>query len=99
MTRSDLVDAMARALPQLPLHQVEEAVKRVFERMLEALEQGERIELRGFGSFMRRYRTPRAARNPKTGERVQVEGKYVLHFKAGKEFRERLNTELGEQLG
>lgn len=61
-----------------------------------ALAAGNRVEIRGFGSFSLNYRLPRTGRNPKTGEKVAVPGKYVPHFKAGKELRERVEQNLGE---
>jgi integration host factor subunit beta len=70
---------------------VESAVKEVFEMMSNALENGERIEIRDFGSFSLRYRSARGARNPKTGELVTTLSKYAIHFKPGKELRERVN--------
>ena len=62
--------------------------------MAQTLQKGERIEIRGFGSFSLHYRAPRVGRNPKTGETVELEGKYVPHFKPGKELRERVNESL-----
>lgn len=59
--------------------------------MAQTLQRGERIEIRGFGSFSLHFRAPREGRNPKTGETVKLEGKYVPHFKPGKELRERVN--------
>ncbi|MCS5709521.1 integration host factor subunit beta [Candidatus Berkiella cookevillensis] len=91
MTRAELIDILANKQPQTPIKQIEQAVKLVFDHMSEALENGQRIEIRGFGSFALRYRSPRVARNPKTGEYVNTEGKYVAHFKPGKELRERVN--------
>ncbi len=92
MTRADLIHTLATNQPHLSVKQIELAVKHLFEKMSEALEQGQRIEIRGFGSFVLRYRVPRIARNPKTGEYLQTTGKYVLHFKPGKELKERVNT-------
>ena len=71
---------------------IESAIKLIFEQMAEALESGKRIEIRGFGSFSLRYRPSRVARNPKTGDMVQTEGKYAAHFKPGKEMRARVNA-------
>ena len=67
-------------------------VDTLFDGMMESLEKGERIEIRGFGSFGLNYRPPRTGRNPKSGERVKVPEKYVPHFKAGKELRERVDS-------
>jgi integration host factor subunit beta len=91
MTRSDLIDILARQQPHLTVDQIERAVKRLFEAMSHALAKGQRIEIRGFGSFVLRYRLPRMARNPKTGAYLQTTGKYVLHFKPGKDLKERVN--------
>ncbi len=91
MTRAELIDALALKLPQIPIKLIEQGVKDVFEQMSVALENGQRIEIRGFGSFALRYRPPRTARNPKTGEYVATEEKYAPHFKPGKELRERVN--------
>lgn len=91
MTRSDLIDTLASQQPNLTIEQIEKAVKRIFEAMSQALAKGQRIEIRGFGSFVLRYRSPRMARNPKTGAYLQTSGKYVLHFKPGKDLKERVN--------
>lgn len=97
MTKSELIDAIAANQAQLSLKDVELAVKTILEHMSEALASGERIEIRGFGSFSLHYREPRRGRNPKTGDTVDLTGKYVPHFKPGKELRERVN--LGLQAG
>ena len=76
---------------------VELAVKSLLEQMSEALATGERIEIRGFGSFSLHFRPPRSGRNPKTGDSVSLPGKYVPHFKPGKELRERVNDSLKKQ--
>ena len=91
MTRSDLISRLAERYPQLLAKDTELAVKVILEAMSETLAQGGRIEIRGFGSFALNYRPPRTGRNPKTGEKVQVPAKYVPHFKAGKELRERVD--------
>ena len=67
------------------------AVKLMIDHMAQSLSSGERIEIRGFGSFSLHYREPRLGRNPKTGDTVDLSGKYVPHFKPGKELRERVN--------
>ena len=69
----------------------------MLDHMAEALAEGERIEIRGFGSFSLHYRAPRLGRNPKTGEKVELAGKYVPHFKPGKELRERVNLSLEQE--
>ncbi len=91
MTRSDLISRLAERYPQLLAKDTELAVKVILDAMSETLAQGGRIEIRGFGSFALNYRPPRTGRNPKTGEKVQVPAKYVPHFKAGKELRERVD--------
>jgi len=94
MTRAELIDLLALHHPEISIKQIEDGVKLIFEEMAEALEHGSRIEIRGFGSFSLRYRPPRTARNPKTGEYVKTEGKYAPHFKPGKELRERVNQSI-----
>lgn len=91
MTKSELIEILARKQPQLNSKDVELAVKTILEHMAQVLASGERIEIRGFGSFSLHYRPPRVGRNPKTGESVQLGAKYVPHFKPGKELRERVD--------
>ena len=91
MTKSELIELIASRQTQLSAKDVELAVKTVLEHMSQTLSSGERIEIRGFGSFSLHYREPRKGRNPKTGDAVQLTGKYVPHFKPGKELRERVN--------
>ncbi len=90
MTKSELIDILAAEQEQLPHKDIEEAVKKILECMTRALAAGERIEIRGFGSFSLHYRPPRTGRNPKTGESVALPAKRVPHFKPGKELRERV---------
>jgi integration host factor subunit beta len=96
MTKSDLIEALFNALSrkqaQLAHKDIELAVKTMLEHMGQALAEGKRIEIRGFGSFSLHYRSPRIGRNPKTGDAVTLPGKYVPHFKPGKELRERVNA-------
>jgi len=92
MTKSDLIERLASKHIQLSSRDVEAAIKEILEQMSGCLEEGERIEIRGFGSFSLHYRAPRIGRNPKTGEKVELSGKYVPHFKPGKELRERVNN-------
>ncbi len=92
MTKSELIAQLAQRYPQLVAKDAEYAVKMILEAMTRALLGGNRIEIRGFGSFGLNYRPPRVGRNPKSGERVRVPEKYVPHFKAGKELRERVDT-------
>ncbi len=96
MTKSELIERIADRQRQLSVKDVELAVKTILEQMSQVLATGERIEIRGFGSFSLHYREPRLGRNPKTGETVQLAGKYVPHFKPGKEMRERVNSSLTE---
>ena len=96
MTKSELIERIASRQAQLSLKDVELAVKTIIEQMSQTLAVGERIEIRGFGSFSLHYREPRQGRNPKTGETVELTGKYVPHFKPGKEMRERVNESLLE---
>lgn len=90
MTRSDLIAKIAELHPQLLTKDAEFAVKVILESLSTALARGDRAEIRGFGSFSLNYRPPRQGRNPKTGDKVKVPSKYVPHFKAGKELRERV---------
>lgn len=96
MTKSDLIETIARKQSNLPHKDVELAVKTLIEQMAQALATGERVEIRGFGSFSLHYRPPRVGRNPKTGSSVPLEGKYVPHFKAGKLLRERVKLNAGD---
>lgn len=98
MTKSELIERIAARQDQLSAKDIELAVKLVLEYMSQALASGERIEIRGFGSFSLHYRAPRVGRNPKTGESVELEGKYVPHFKPGKEMRDRVNESLEDGL-
>ena len=93
MTKSELIAKLAERFPQLVVKDAELSVKAILDAMTDKLAAGERIEIRGFGSFSLNYRPPRTGRNPKTGEKVQVPQKYVPHFKAGKELRERVDMD------
>jgi integration host factor subunit beta len=93
MTKSELIELIAAKQGHLPAKDVELAVKQILEIMSDALAQGQRIEIRGFGSFSLHFRPPRQGRNPKTGETVALAGKYVPHFKPGKDLRERVNDD------
>ena len=92
MTRSELTSQLAVHLAHLPAEQIEAAVRSLLDRMGLSLQNGERIEIRGFGGFSLRHHEPRVGRNPKTGEPVQLPARYSIHFKPGKEFRERVNA-------
>ena len=94
MTKSELIELIAARQSQLSSKDVELAVKTIIEHMAQTLATGERIEIRGFGSFSLHYRAPRIGRNPKTGESVGLSGKYVPYFKPGKELRERVNASM-----
>ncbi|MFD2230746.1 MULTISPECIES: integration host factor subunit beta [Alkalimarinus] len=94
MTKSELVEIIASKQTQLSVKDVELAVKTIIDLMSQTLSQGQRIEIRGFGSFSLHYRAPRSGRNPKTGESVQLSAKYVPHFKPGKELRDQVNDSL-----
>ncbi len=91
MTKSELIERITTRHPDLSNKDIEQAVKTILDTMSQALSQGGRIEIRGFGSFSLHFRNPRLGRNPKTGESVQLRGKYVPHFKPGKELREQVN--------
>jgi integration host factor subunit beta len=95
MTKSELIARLAERNPRLVARDADEAVNTMLDAMTEALASGQRIEIRGFGSFALNYRPPRLGRNPKSGDRVQVPAKYVPHFKAGKELRERVDGDEG----
>ena len=91
MTKSELIESLALRQNHLAFNDVELSVQSVIEQMSQALSTGERIEIRGFGSFSLHFRPPRMGRNPKTGSAVALPGKHVPHFKPGKELRERVN--------
>ena len=91
MNKSDLIEMLAKKLPNLAARDVEVIVNTVFDSMTDALKKNERIEIRGFGSFEVRVRKPRVGRNPKTGQAVEVGERMVPFFKVGKELRERVN--------
>ncbi len=98
MTKSELIERIASVQTQLSAKDVELAVKMILDHMATALAGGERIEIRGFGSFSLHYREARLGRNPKTGEKVELSGKFVPHFKPGKELRDRVNLGLQAEL-
>ena len=90
MTKSELIEALARKFPQLPHADVDLSTRLILDAISDQLKQGDRAEIRGFGTFHVNCRPPRLGRNPRTGEAVQVPGKSVPHFKPGKEMRERV---------
>ncbi len=91
MTKSELIETLAKQQPHLALKDVELVIKCLIEQMSQSLSSGDRVEIRGFGSFSLHYRPPRIGRNPKTGSAVALSSKHVPHFKPGKELRERVN--------
>jgi integration host factor subunit beta len=94
MTKSELIERLINRHEHLSVKDVELAIKTMLDHMTDSLSQGERIEIRGFGSFSLHYRAPRVGRNPKTGESVALDAKHVPHFKPGKELREQVNESL-----
>lgn len=92
MNKSELIERITGKNNLLPLKTAETAVKMLLEQLSTSLEKGQRVEIRGFGSFSLHYRKPRQGRNPKTGEVVSLTGKFVPHFKPGKELRDRVNS-------
>lgn len=92
MTRSELIENLVLKNPSLQQKSVDDCVREILEQIMQTLENGERIEVRGFGSFSLHYRQSRIGRNPKTGDSVKLSSKYVPHFKAGKELKERVDS-------
>lgn len=93
MIKSELIQQIADKNPHLYQRDVENIVNAILGEITDALANGDRVELRGFGAFSVKNRQPRVGRNPKTGEKVEVEEKWVPFFKTGKELRERLNEQ------
>jgi integration host factor subunit beta len=91
MTKSELIQRLAERNPHLLHRDIERIVQTVFDEIADALSEGNRVELRGFGAFSVKNRTARTGRNPRTGSAVSVDAKRVPYFKTGKELRERLN--------
>lgn len=91
MTKSELIEKIAAKNPHLLIKDVERIVAVIFDRIIDALAKGERVEFRGFGAFSVRERSPRIAKNPRTGEQVKVEERKIPHFKIGKQLFELLN--------
>ncbi|SUT94455.1 integration host factor subunit beta [[Actinobacillus] rossii] len=92
MTKSELIEVISQRNPSIGVKNVENAVKEILEHMSITMENAERIEIRGFGSFSLHFRQPRIGRNPKTGESVKLDAKCVPHFKAGKDLKERVDS-------
>ena len=90
-SRSEIIEMIAHKQMHLPLKDVELSIKHILDLMSNSLSNGRRIEIRGFGSFSLHYRAPRIGRNPKTGEPVSLPGKYVPHFKPGKDLKMQVN--------
>ena len=91
MIKSELIQRIAASNPHLFHRDVERIVNVIFDEIVDALARGHRVELRGFGAFTVKHRSPRQGRNPRTGALVSVQEKFVPFFKTGKELRERLN--------
>lgn len=91
MTKSEVIERIAEKQLHLPVKDVELSIKQILALMGDSLANGERIEIRGFGSFSLHYRAPRIGRNPKTGEPVSLSGKHVPHFKPGKDLKLQVN--------
>ena len=94
MRKSELIENLIDRFESVPVRSVEQSVKAIIDHMADALAAGDRIEIRGFGSFCLHYRAPRTGRNPKTGDSVELASKYVPHFKPGKELRDQVNDSL-----
>jgi len=94
MRKSELIENLIDRFDGVPVKSVELSVKAIIDHMADALASGDRIEIRGFGSFCLHYRAPRTGRNPKTGASVELAAKYVPHFKPGKELRDQVNDSL-----
>ena len=92
MVKSELVRALKEKLPEFQVRDVELALNCMLAQLTNAIVQGERVEIRGFGSFDLHHRPPRIARNPKTGDAINLPAKVALHFKPGKEMRDRVNA-------
>ena len=92
INKKELIEIIANEQDQLPYKDIELSVKTIIESMVDSLKKGKRIEIRGFGSFSLRYRKSRIGRNPKSGESVNIDERYVPHFKPGKDLKERVKT-------
>ena len=96
--KSELVSAISRKMTQLSERDVSHGVAHIIDKICQALIHQKRVEIRGFGAFSLHYRPARLAHNPKTGKQLQTKPKYAVHFKAGKEMRERINAMIGKQI-
>ena len=91
MTRSELIESIAKKNPNLLLSEIEKIVSIIFSSMTGALARGDRVEFRGFGVFSIHKRAPRIAQNPRTGDKVQIGNRNIVHFRVGKELHEKMN--------
>ncbi|PID65161.1 MAG: integration host factor subunit beta [Gammaproteobacteria bacterium] len=96
MTKLELIENLSIQFKHLKAKDVKEAVYITFEEICQTLEDGDRIEIRGFGSFSLHFRDARKGRNPKTGEQVMVKAKAIPYFRAGKEMRQRINDSMAK---
>ena len=99
MTKSDLIERVAQQLPHISKKDTETVVNTIFDSMTESLKQGDRIEIRGFGSFQVKIREAREGRNPKTGDEVKIPAKRAPFFKVGKELKERIEERRRAEIG
>lgn len=93
VTKYDLIESLSQKQPHLMRKDIELAVNCILEKAIQALSAGERIEIRGFGSFSLHFHPPRMGRNPKTGDAVALKSRHVVHFKSGRELKGRVNAE------
>ena len=93
ITKSELIEKISLKQNHLAHKDIELSIKSIIEQMSSSLSKGDRIEIRGFGSFSLHFRPPRIGRNPKSGDKISLPGKYVPHFKPGKELRDRVNNQ------
>ena len=91
MTKSELIEKLSAKYPEFQPKEIENMVKEILERISQSLENGQRVEVRGFGSFSLHHRQSRKGRNPKTGESVELKAKSVPYFKPGKELKDRVD--------
>ena len=93
MTKSEIMEKLSAKQPTLSAKEIENMVKDILEFISQSLENGDRVEVRGFGSFSLHHRQPRLGRNPKTGDSVNLSAKSVPYFKAGKELKARVDVQ------
>lgn len=93
MTKSELIEKIAAKNPNLTVKDIDRIVSVIFDSIVDALARDERVEFRGFGAFSVRTRSPRVAKNPRTGEKLSIEARNIPHFKAGKQLYELLNQQ------